>query len=110
MKQSLDYLDGFLEDWGTPYACGDRFTIADLSILATITVLDALDYNYKFYGELTRYINRLKVCLFTSIFHSGKKAHLLPTPLVSLSCVALSRDFNPRESELGILNELFYFL
>ncbi|KAL7647602.1 UNVERIFIED_CONTAM: hypothetical protein RMT77_001202 [Armadillidium vulgare] len=60
MKQSLDYLDGFLEEEGTSYLCGENITIADISILASITELDAMEYNYKYYGFLTRYINRLK--------------------------------------------------
>jgi len=42
LKTSLDYLDGFLEK--QEYVAGSALTIADLSILASITQLEAMDY------------------------------------------------------------------
>ena len=72
LKQSLDYLDTYLlaanEDGDKPlYLTGDTHTIADLAILASITELDAMDYSYRCYGDLTRYVNRLKVSCNLSI-------------------------------------------
>lgn len=63
LKTSLDYLDHFLEIGGVPYLCGERITIADIAILASITELDALKYSYKCYGELFRWSERVKVSL-----------------------------------------------
>lgn len=60
LKTSLDYLDHFLEIGGVPYLCGERITIADIAILASITELDALNYSYKCYGELFRWSERVK--------------------------------------------------
>ncbi|KAK4293298.1 hypothetical protein Pmani_033992 [Petrolisthes manimaculis] len=60
LKTSLDYLDHLLEIGGVPYLCGERPTLADVAILASITELDALDYSYKCYGELHRWSERIK--------------------------------------------------
>ncbi|XP_066984665.1 glutathione S-transferase 1-like isoform X1 [Macrobrachium rosenbergii] len=60
LKTSLDYLDQFLESGGVPYLCGERITIADIAVLASITELDALDYNYKCFGEVLRWSQRMK--------------------------------------------------
>ncbi|XP_042214358.1 glutathione S-transferase 1-like isoform X1 [Homarus americanus] len=60
LKTSLDYLDHFLEIGGVPYLCGERITIADIAVLASVTELDAMDYNYKCYGELFRWSERVK--------------------------------------------------
>jgi hypothetical protein len=49
LKTALDYLDGFLAK--DNYIAGSFLTIADLSILASITQLEAMDYKltgYKF--------------------------------------------------------------
>ena len=61
LKTSLDYLDQFLETGGVPYLCGERITIADIAVLASITELDALEYNYKCFGEVLRWSQRMKV-------------------------------------------------
>lgn len=60
LKQSLDYLDNLLEAVGGPYLCGEKLTIADLAILASLTELDAMGYAYKCYGDVTRWSNRLR--------------------------------------------------
>ena len=66
LKQSLDYLDNLLGsdeegNPGTPYMCGEELTIADIAILASLSELDAMDYVYKCYGDLTRWAIRLRV-------------------------------------------------
>ncbi|KAF2359295.1 Glutathione S-transferase C-terminal [Trinorchestia longiramus] len=60
LKQSLDYLDGVLETVEGGYITGEKLTIADLAILASLTELDAMGYVYKYYGNLTRWANRLR--------------------------------------------------
>ncbi|XP_042868022.1 glutathione S-transferase 1-like isoform X1 [Penaeus japonicus] len=60
LKTSLDYLDTFLETGGVPYLCGEKYTIADISVLASITELDGMDYSYKCYGEVLRWTQRMK--------------------------------------------------
>lgn len=62
LKQSLDYLDGVLESVEGGFLTGEKYTIADFAILASLTELDAMDYAYKCYGNLTRWSNRLRVC------------------------------------------------
>jgi glutathione S-transferase len=42
LKTSLDYLDSFLSTQS--YVAGDDLTVADFSILASITQLEAMDY------------------------------------------------------------------
>ncbi len=47
LKTSLDYLDGFL---GTQsYIAGDFLTVADFSVLSSITQLEAMDYKLPSY-------------------------------------------------------------
>jgi len=58
LKQSLDYLDMYLED--TSYAAGDQLTIADFSLLASVTHLEGVDWSYKSYDNINRWVNRLK--------------------------------------------------
>nr|XP_053626640.1 glutathione S-transferase 1-1-like [Cherax quadricarinatus] len=60
LKQSLDYLDHFLEIGGVPYLCGEKITLADIAVLASVTELDALEYSYKCYGDLNRWVERVK--------------------------------------------------
>ena len=47
LKQSLDYLDMFLEK--TPYVAGTQLTIADFSILASVTQLEGMEYKVNSY-------------------------------------------------------------
>jgi glutathione S-transferase len=58
LKQSLDYLDSYLEK--TPYAAGDTLTIADFALLATVTQLEGVDYSYKAYSNLYKWVEKLK--------------------------------------------------
>ena len=44
LKQSLDYLDQFLED--APYAAGDQLSIADFALLASITHLEGCHLHF----------------------------------------------------------------
>lgn len=60
LKQSLDYLDQFLEKEEGSYLTGDNLTIADIAILASLTELDAMDYSYRCYGEVAKYADRMK--------------------------------------------------
>lgn len=47
LKQSLDYIDIFLEK--TNYCAGEQLTIADFSILASVTQLEGMDYRITSY-------------------------------------------------------------
>ena len=47
LKTSLDFLDGFLIEQS--YIAGDFITIADFSILASLTQLEAMDYKVSSY-------------------------------------------------------------
>lgn len=58
LKTSLDYLDGFLAKQS--YVAGTWLTIADLSILASITQLEAMDYKLTGYRNLYQWLERLK--------------------------------------------------
>lgn len=49
LKQSLDYLDRFVEG---RYAVGDRLSIADFSLLATVSMLEAFNYRTDSYARL----------------------------------------------------------
>lgn len=58
LKQSLDYIDIFLEK--TAYCAGDQLTIADFSILASITQLEGMDYRITSYPNLCKWVQRMK--------------------------------------------------
>ena len=47
VKTSLDYLDGFLSK--QKYVASDDLTIADFSVLSSITQLEAMDYKLDSY-------------------------------------------------------------
>jgi hypothetical protein len=53
LKTSLDYVDGFLGDQS--YAAGDEITIADFSILSSLTQLEVMDYSVSSYRYAYRY-------------------------------------------------------
>merc|ERR1711911_369482 len=61
LKQSLDYLDMYLDE--TEYVAGDELTIADFSLLATVTHLEGLDWSYKSYEKIQRWVTKLKTGL-----------------------------------------------
>lgn len=58
LKQSLDWLDMYLED--TDYAAGDSLSIADFALLASVTHLEGVDYSYKAYENINRWVGKLK--------------------------------------------------
>ncbi|XP_037078279.1 glutathione S-transferase D4-like [Pollicipes pollicipes] len=60
LKQSLDYLDRFLEGH---YAVGDRLSIADLSLLATVSRLQAHNYRTDSYARLRTWQAHLQATL-----------------------------------------------
>ena len=47
LKQSLEYLDLFLEK--SPYVAAPHLTIADFSLLASVTQLEGMDYRITAY-------------------------------------------------------------
>jgi len=59
LKQSLEYLDQFLED--TRYVAGDHLTIADFSILGSISHLESMDFRIKSYCNVYKWAERLKI-------------------------------------------------
>ena len=58
MKASLDYLDQYLEE--VDYAAGDELTIADFALLASVTHLEGVDWSYKSYENINRWVTKLK--------------------------------------------------
>jgi len=58
LKQSLEYIDLFLEK--TRYCAGPHLTIADFSILASVTQLEGMDYKITAYPNLCKWVERLK--------------------------------------------------
>jgi len=58
LKQSLDYIDIFLDK--SRYCAGDHLTIADFSILASVTQLEGMDYKVSSYPNLFKWVQRLK--------------------------------------------------
>lgn len=58
LKTALDYLDGFLSE--QTFVVGETLTIADLSILSSITQLEALDFKITGYKHLFRWLQKLK--------------------------------------------------
>lgn len=71
LKQCLEYLDSFLI--ATKFVAGDNLTIADFSILATVSALDRFGYDYKSYVNIIRWTNDLKILLpyFKDIIPDG---------------------------------------
>jgi len=58
-KQSLDYLNGFLE--GNKYVAGNHVTIADLSIVATISTIQfALDYDFSHWKNINQWLKTIE--------------------------------------------------
>jgi len=58
LKQSLDYIDMFLDK--DRYTAGENLTIADFSILASVTQLEGMDYKITSYTNLSKWVERLK--------------------------------------------------
>ena len=59
LKQSLDYLDMFLEE--TPYVAAPHLTIADFSLLASVTQLEGMEYKINAYPWVLRSPDQLAV-------------------------------------------------
>jgi len=57
LKQALTFLDGFLS--ASDYVAGSRLTIADLSILSTVTFLDVIDYDLSEYKNINKWQDKL---------------------------------------------------
>ncbi|CAH0583274.1 unnamed protein product [Chrysodeixis includens] len=57
-EESLGVLDAFLE--GNTYAVGDHLTIADLSLVATVSSLEFFDINLKEYPNVLRWFDLVK--------------------------------------------------
>ncbi|XP_023237596.1 glutathione S-transferase 1-like [Centruroides sculpturatus] len=57
-ENSLKFLDGFLEK--STYVAGDHLTLADLSILATITITEVFDYDLSAHPHLHAWYTKLK--------------------------------------------------
>lgn len=76
LKQSLDWLDMYLED--TDYAAGDSLTIADFALLASVTHLEGVDYSYKVIFILILSLNNERIeLLFLSILFDQIQQSLL---------------------------------
>nr|7RHP_A Chain A, Glutathione S-transferase AmGSTD1 [Apis mellifera] len=55
---ALSFLDKFLE--GENYVAGKNMTLADLSIVSTVSTLEALDYDLSKYKNVTRWFAKIK--------------------------------------------------
>jgi len=58
LKQSLEYIDMFLEQ--SRYCAGQHLTIADFSILASVTQLEGMEYKITSYPNLYKWVEMLK--------------------------------------------------
>ncbi|CAM1299191.1 GstD1 (predicted) [Pycnogonum litorale] len=58
LKSKINILQDMMED--NSYVCGDVLTIADLSILATLTTLELSDFDITEYQKVDAWIKRLK--------------------------------------------------
>ncbi|KAF0301427.1 Glutathione S-transferase 1-1 [Amphibalanus amphitrite] len=63
LKQSLDYLDRFLEESGGEFVVGHRLSLADLALLATVSRLEAFNYRTESYQRLHTWKTRLQQTL-----------------------------------------------
>lgn len=61
-KEAFDKTLGFLEEFlsKTSYAAGDHLTLADLSIVASLSFADLADYSFSSFPKVTAYLNKLK--------------------------------------------------
>nr|QGZ00472.1 glutathione S-transferase delta3 [Glyphodes pyloalis] len=58
LEQGLKFLDTFLE--GQKYAAGSELTLADLSLVATVSTIDAAGINLKDYPNVIRWFDLVK--------------------------------------------------
>jgi len=57
VEKVLDYLEGLLKE---EYFVGDRATLADISILASLSVLEANDWKFERWTKVNEWRNRMK--------------------------------------------------
>lgn len=57
-RHHLEYLDAILKK--NDYVCGNWMTLADLSVLATITFLDVIDFPLSSFSNIDSWASRLK--------------------------------------------------
>ncbi|XP_055947256.1 glutathione S-transferase 1-like isoform X3 [Argiope bruennichi] len=57
-KKALNLLEGFLTK--TAYVAGDNITLADFSIIASLSFAEAADYSYADYPKITAWMEKLK--------------------------------------------------
>ncbi|CAD0200537.1 unnamed protein product [Chrysodeixis includens] len=58
LEEAFGVLDAFLE--GNTYAVGDHLTIADLSLVSTLSSIEAFGFSYKEYPILTKWYGLVK--------------------------------------------------
>lgn len=58
MEEAMGYLETFLE--GKKYAAGDYMTIADLSLLATVSSYEVAKFDLSSYKSVTKWYNHIK--------------------------------------------------
>uniref|UniRef100_T1J4X2 Uncharacterized protein n=1 Tax=Strigamia maritima TaxID=126957 RepID=T1J4X2_STRMM len=58
VKDNLTTFDNILKS--SPYAAGDHLTIADFSLLLTITTLDGVEFDYSEYKHISAWASKLK--------------------------------------------------
>ncbi|XP_042905063.1 glutathione S-transferase 1 isoform X3 [Parasteatoda tepidariorum] len=61
-KEAYEKTVAFLEEFlsKTPYVAGDHLTVADLSILASLTFAELDDFSYAAYPKITAWLNKMK--------------------------------------------------
>jgi len=57
-EKTLAFLEGFLTS--TPYVAGDHLTLADLSIVASLTFASVKDYSYDAFPKISDWLNKMK--------------------------------------------------
>ncbi|XP_013784859.2 glutathione S-transferase 1-like [Limulus polyphemus] len=57
-KTALGYLEGYLEK--STYVAGDKLTLADISIIASLSMMDVLDYEYGSYPKISVWMAKVK--------------------------------------------------
>ncbi|XP_076365620.1 glutathione S-transferase 1-like [Tachypleus tridentatus] len=57
-QTALGYVEGYLSK--SPYVAGDKFTLADISIMATLSMTEALDYDCGAYPNISAWKSKVK--------------------------------------------------
>ncbi|XP_013786297.1 glutathione S-transferase 1-like isoform X1 [Limulus polyphemus] len=58
LLEKLAFLEQFLTDY--PYVAGENLTVADLSILASVTFLEAIDFTLSSFPKIEAWLQRLR--------------------------------------------------